>query len=138
MSKTIMGLLAIVALVSVIVISFTSADAAGKPTIMKISENAVLGFGPACGSDNPTAKVHYEGTSTVWPDTKMKKLIVITTGELIDEDGVVIAKLNGKHIRQNTGYTDDNGVIKVTITLTAHCFDGGKVKLETLHTIKYK
>ena len=126
-----MGLLAIVALVSVIVISFTSADASGKPTTVNTDEDVTgITFGIVCGVDKTKADIHYEITKTTWPDKDMTRYVAIGTGELYGEDGVTIAELKSKETRQ--GHSGD-GAIVIKMTTTAYCFDGGSEKL--IHSI---
>jgi len=134
MSKTIIGLLAIVTLVSVIGISFTSADASGKPTT-EISSKDVLGvpYVDVCGVDNAKANMYFETAITTWPDKDMERFVVITTGELFDENENTIGELKGKETRQ--GHTDEHGVFMVKITITIHCFDGGMEKFYIIHNI---
>ena len=132
-----MGLLAIVAIASVMGISFTSADAAGKEVGKPIEFTDIDTFNgsylPVCGVDNTVADILFEATVTTWPDKNMQRIVIITTGEVSDLNGNVVAELKGKQTFEH--HSEGNGVSQVKLKLTAKCSDGGSEKITMVHNV---
>jgi len=132
-----MGLLAIVAIASVMGISFTSADAeskaVGKPTTETFSDSFTMPYGALCGAENTMADILFEATITTWPDKNMERIVVTTTGELSDGDGNVVGEIKGKETFQSN--SEGNGASQYKLKLTVKCSDGGSEKIVAVHNI---
>jgi len=139
MSKTIMALLAIVAIASVMGISFTSADAVGKPIVTPepefVLEDVPYGimFGTICEVNDTVANLIIGGSLTTWPDKDMKRYVVTITGELFDGNENVVGEINGSETTEN--HSEGNGASQYKLKITVKCSGAGSEKLIVLHNI---